>query len=303
MKVWVTAVLFFLACLLAAEAVSNSTQSKKKGLVIPYWPRHRCGDFEAFSTVGWWYNYHSHKDPTWLNDGENKWWCNCPEGSEHACLPQQEAHQNFQPMIVGIPGHGLHPDWDEPSIEDWYSFILGYNEPNQPDQANIPPRKAAEEWILLQEKYPDKLLVSPATGHADTEWFDAFWEACQELGCRIDYLATHMYDGDADLVMETLEAYSKRYGNKKIWFTEFAKKCTHSEEEIVAFIEDLLPRLEAAPFVFRYAWWYTRYYPGPVDEETNPWFWLDPVNSLLEDEASVLTAVGRAYDFPYHLYV
>ena len=101
--------------------------------------------------------------------------------------------------------------------------------PNQPDQADIPPRKAAEEWILLQEKYPDKLLVSPATGHADTEWFDAFWEACQELGCRIDYLATHMYDGDADLVMETLEAYSKRYGNKKIWFTEFARRNTHSE--------------------------------------------------------------------------
>ena len=47
-------------------------------------------------------------------------------------------------------------------------------------------------------------------GHADTEWFDPFWAKCQELGCRIDQLAVHMYNGEADLIMDTLEAYSKR---------------------------------------------------------------------------------------------
>ena len=50
--------------------------------------------------------------------------------------------------------------------------------------------------------------MSPATGHADTEWFDEFWLQCEILGCRynmyiqyvsldtdyrIDYLATHWY--------------------------------------------------------------------------------------------------------------
>ena len=46
----------------------------------------------------------------------------------------------------------------------------------------------------LHFRYPDRLLVSPATGHADTEWFDQFWAECALLGCRFDYLATHFYD-------------------------------------------------------------------------------------------------------------
>ena len=41
-------------------------------------------------------------------------------------------------------------------------------------------------------------MVSPATGHVDTEWFDVFWAECQKLGCRIDYLATHLYRGTPD---------------------------------------------------------------------------------------------------------
>jgi len=280
---------------------NTTLQSSKKGLVIPYWPRHRCGDFQAFSTVSWWYNYHTHNDPRQCNDEGYKWWCKCPEGSVHKCLPDAEDNLHFVPMIQGVPGYGRHPNWSEPHVEEWYYHLLGYNEPNQPDQANIPPEKAAQEWIKLEKEHPDKVLIAPATGHADTEWFDAFWDHCQELGCRIDFLATHMYDGDADIVMSTLEEYSRRYGNKKIWFTEFAKKKTHSEEEIVAFIEDVLPRLEAAPFVFRYSWFVSRYYPDA--DMTDPWFWLDPINSLLEFESSELTAVGRAYDVPYHLMI
>lgn len=47
---------------------------------------------------------------------------------------------------------------------------------------------------MVHSRYPDRLLVSPATGHADTEWFDLFWAECELLGCRFDFLATHFYD-------------------------------------------------------------------------------------------------------------
>ena len=40
------------------------SRSSKKGLVIPHWPRHRCGDFEAFTTTSWWYNYHTYENVT-----------------------------------------------------------------------------------------------------------------------------------------------------------------------------------------------------------------------------------------------
>ena len=37
-------------------------------------------------------------------------------------------------------------------------------------------------------------------------------EACEALGCRIDYLATHDYRGEADKVMERLEMLYHRSG-------------------------------------------------------------------------------------------
>ena len=84
--------------------------------------------------------------------------------------------------------------------------------------------------------------MSPATGHMDTEWMDAFMEVCELIGCRIDYLATHQYTGTPEEIMEKLRTYSERYGGRKIWFTEFALAKEHDEDKVVEFIEDLLPR-------------------------------------------------------------
>ena len=38
------------------------------------------------------------------------------------------------------------------------------------------------ECLLLLQ-----ILVAPAMGHADTEWFDDFYRACEQLGCRSIY--------------------------------------------------------------------------------------------------------------------
>ena len=119
---------------------------------------------------------------------------------------------DFIPMVYGIPGLGHHANTTFPDVPDQYQTILGYNEPNQPDQANMSPEEAAAAWIGLQEKYPGRELVAPATGHADTEWFDAFMAECEVLGCRIDYLATHYYTPDsAEEMMTILKDYSDRW--------------------------------------------------------------------------------------------
>ena len=77
--------------------------------------------------------------------------------------------------------------------------------------------------------YPDRLLVSPAPAGGNTNWFDPFFQvmlkkmhdddpsiddnqACEELGCRIDYLATHDYEGKANRVMNRLEMLYNRRG-------------------------------------------------------------------------------------------
>ena len=57
------ALLFSFLCLCVILASGNGqTRSSKKGLVIPYWPRHFCHDFDHCTTVGygiWYYNYNS----------------------------------------------------------------------------------------------------------------------------------------------------------------------------------------------------------------------------------------------------
>ena len=61
------------------------------------------------------------------------------------------------PQIFGVEGYGARPDQHlEPEIADWEWIYLAYNEPNQPDQSDIPPKIAAQNYKELTEQYPDK---------------------------------------------------------------------------------------------------------------------------------------------------
>ena len=75
-------------------------------------------------------------------------------------------------------------------------------------------------------------------------------QACQALGCRIDYLATHdypgHYQGNVDDVMNRLELLYNRYG-KKIWLTEFAVCCTRDENAVIEFVKASWEKKE--PFI------------------------------------------------------
>jgi len=286
---------------LCKDCEGTQERSAKKGLVIPSWPKHHCYDFQGFTSISWWYNYYPVQDPEY----NSKWWCSytsgaVPQGDDRAaCFPEDPEAVEFIPMVYGIPGLGHQGNITHPDVDEKYQTILGFNEPNQPDQSNIPPEEAAIAWIEFQEKYPGRTLVAPATGHADTEWFDAFMDVCETLGCRFDYLATHFYTaGTAEKTMQILKDYSDRYGGRKLWFTEFAMAKEHNEDKIIQFIKDLLPMLEHADFIYRYSWFITRYYESYDD---SGWFWIDPVNSLLEQDHPRLSNVGKAYNNPWHL--
>ena len=98
--------------------------------------------------------------------------------------------------------------------------------------------------------------------------------------------------------MSKLKAFSQRYGDRQIWLTEFAVEHEANSTKIVEFIQEFLPLLENADFIYKYSWWYTRYYE---DHDHSGDFWLDSNNSLLEDNGPFLTEVGKAYDHPWHL--
>lgn len=143
------------------------------------------------------------------------------------------------------------------NIVDKAQFILGFNEPNHRDQANLSPKQAAAAWLEMERNSKGKPLISPSAAacggncnHGDTvQWFNEFFQHCNN--CRVDYLATHSYYCDPHQTMHFLRDLYHRYG-RKIWLTEFACANTADPVKTLNFMKQILPRLETADFVFRY---------------------------------------------------
>ena len=81
-------------------------------------------------------------------------YCTCSTGT---CGPAP-AHKTFVPMIMGY--HEEDKPWHDDIndiVDDKYDTILGFNEPNRADHADLSPEEAAAAWIELQTLYPDKV--------------------------------------------------------------------------------------------------------------------------------------------------
>jgi len=272
-----------LALLFSLPCASLARNSTKKGL--GFGKNFMCGDVEAFSNLNWYYKWNTEFHPE--------------------CGPQPEPGY-FIPMIYGYYG-------EVPDIEaDPFDSILGFNEPNHKHTkltgSDLTPEEAAFAWIEIQEKYPNKILVSPCASAAHKEdaiaWFDQFFDICSELGCRIDYLATHDYSGNVDMVMDALYNLYQRFG-RKVWLTEFARSNTKNEDVVLKYMQEILPRLEEADYIWKYAWYVARYADdakevgknGSYLQGNGDWY-VDKINSLLEVNADtpILTKVGKFYD-------
>ena len=58
-------------------------------------------------------------------------------------------------------------------VDDKYPVILGFNEPNHSDQADLAPEEAAAAWIELQTLYPDR--VSQVNYEISTDNVTRYW--------------------------------------------------------------------------------------------------------------------------------
>ena len=168
--------------------------------------------------------------------------------------------------------------------------LLGFNEPDGKDQANMGVQAALEFWPELEKT--NRRLGSPVTVHADNGWMTSFMEGAAEKGYRVDFICVHWYgQRDPDKFITHLEKIHELYG-KPIWVTEFAiadwsaksrKDNEHSPEEVLRFMKAVLPELEELDFVERYAW-----FNANADHPK-----LGP--SALFDAQGKLTALGEYY--------
>jgi hypothetical protein len=168
--------------------------------------------------------------------------------------------------------------------------LLGFNEPEGKDQANMTVEQALELWPKLEEiNLP---LGSPAGVHADSPWMQSFMKEALKRKYRIDFITIHWYGGpSASQLMTHLEKIARLY-KRPLWITEFCPadwsaakngKNEHAEKDVLRFIKDALPRLERSSDVERYAW----FSAAPGNTPTGC--------SALFDANSTITKLGEAY--------
>lgn len=168
--------------------------------------------------------------------------------------------------------------------------ILGYNEPDQEEQANISVEKALDAWPLLMET--GLRLGSPACVHPDKDWMKQFMAGVEERKLRVDFICMHSYTGpNAEGFVKRVEAVHAMFG-RPVWITEFAvgdweakspETNRHKPEKILTFMQELLPMLEQMDIVERYAW-----FPAGQDNRALG-------TSALFDKDGKLTPLGECY--------
>jgi len=174
--------------------------------------------------------------------------------------------------------------------EDKIQYILGFNEPDGEDQANMTVDEAIALWPKLEEiGLP---LGSPAPVGGTNEWMTEFMSKADAQGLRIDFIAMHKYPGpNADAFLQKVKEIHDLY-KRPIWITEFAvadwnantvEENKHSPEEVLAFMKAVLPKLDQLDYVHRYAW-----FSGQTTNKA-----LAP--SALFDAEDNLTPLGEYY--------
>lgn len=228
------------------------------------------------------------------------WWGNTINLQSHwfytwgLSVPIEQAPQNseFVPMF-----------WGKSSVTDANiayvkqlksqgraNYVLGFNEPDLPDQANMTVADALALWPQLETiGLP---LGSPAASWPTRQWIYDFMDQAIAQGRRVDFICVHMYVGtDENAFVQVLQDLNNKY-HKPIWITEFATAANnastmadnpYSPATVLAFMQRLLPKLEALDFVQRYSWF--------SGSPTSAHLW----SSALVDKNGNLTDLGKWY--------
>lgn len=100
------------------------------------------------------------------------------------------------------------------------SHLLGYNEPDRPDQADMTIDHAIEQWPELFKS--GLRLGSPAPSSAPHTWLTQFMAICDSLNYRVDFVVSHAYQNQATSWWDwNIGATSKSCGNRPVWITEW----------------------------------------------------------------------------------
>lgn len=124
---------------------------------------------------------------------------------------------------VAIRQNGGWPSWNDINGKENISHLLGFNEPDRPDQANMTFQQMIEIWPEMMKsglRIGSPAWSNPWGGNGGT-LFD-FIDKCDELNYRIDFVALHCYWGGKSPQnwYSDLKYIHERTG-RPLWITEW----------------------------------------------------------------------------------
>lgn len=164
-----------------------------------------------------------------------------------------------------------------------YTTVLGFNEPNKSDQANMSVADAIAAWPQIT-KNANIRVSSPAVSDDGRSWLEDFMKQAKQNNLRVDFIAMHWYGWNkGSCVASQLEGavtWASQWG-LPVWITEFG--CMGSsnpdEQTVLDFFNAAIPMLAKHSQVERYAWY--------------PW---NTYNDVYTSGGSpMMTALGQAF--------
>jgi hypothetical protein len=171
--------------------------------------------------------------------------------------------------------------------------LLCINEPDMQSQANMTVEDVVAIWSQFEAT--GRRLGSPATASnasRDGSWFANFMTAASMGGLKVDFIAIHWYaPPNPTSLLGLVDTLYQKY-KLPIWITEFAVadwKATsvatnrYTQDQVIAFMRQVLPELDKRPYVEKYAW--------KTRSTSDMYMWS---SAIFNDDGS-LTQVGECY--------
>ena len=114
------------------------------------------------------------------------------------------------------------PGWDQINNKQRVTHMLGYNEPNRPDQSNM---TVAQALAAYPEYLKSGLRIgSPSPSDpfgSNGAWLYEFLDSCKARNWRVDYVAIHAYWAKSPQQWYNDLKYVHERTGKPIWITEW----------------------------------------------------------------------------------
>lgn len=165
--------------------------------------------------------------------------------------------------------------------------VMGFNEPDHAEQANMTPEAACSAWIEymnpIASSHPDVTILGPSVTNGGApmglDWLTRFHDGCPNAIVHATNI--HFYDIYEEATIDRFKAHIEQaaadYG-KPVWITEFGlNPGSASEEQAASFLKEAMAYCDSSDKVQGYSWFMV----GTGENQLNT--------------ATGLSAVGQVY--------